>query len=151
MTDYGHDRANASGGTEGVAPMEDRVALAEIGFASFGGRLAAGRDALGDHLKAFERAEAKRAAPAGAPVCVRLDGKNFSGFTKPLARPYDGRMSLAMVETTRKLVEESGAVLGYTQSEVRPGAVPRQQERLLRAAFSVARQKGRPTTAAGRA
>ena len=117
MTDYGHDRANASGGTEGVAPMEDRVALAEIGFASFGGRLAAGRDALGDHLKAFERAEAKRAAPAGAPVCVRLDGKNFSGFTKPLARPYDGRMSLAMVETTRKLVEESGAVLGYTQSD----------------------------------
>ncbi len=73
--------------------------------------------AIGDRMKLYERAEAGRRLMPLLPVCVRIDGKNFSTFTRGLARPYDLRLSTLMVEVTTALVRETGALIGYTQSD----------------------------------
>ena len=71
---------------------------------------------LGDRMKMYESAETKKLMPL-LPVLARLDGKNFSTFTRGLKRPYDERLTKVMVEVTRHLVEVTGAKLGYTQSD----------------------------------
>lgn len=75
------------------------------------------KDTLGDKLKLQEQMEAGRKADAYLPLMARIDGKCFSKFTKGLARPYDERFIRLMVETTKHLVEESEALLGYCQSD----------------------------------
>lgn len=74
-------------------------------------------DALGDRMKEYERVEAGRRAPPGLPILARLDGKAFHTFTKGLERPFDVRLHDLMDATTRHLVKESGALIGYTQSD----------------------------------
>ena len=73
-------------------------------------------DNFGDRMKLYEKLESKRFMPL-LPVCVRLDGKCFGKFTRGLARPYDVRLSVLMQETTKYLVEETNACMGYTQSD----------------------------------
>lgn len=51
------------------------------------------------------------------PVIIRLDGNNFSKWTKNLEKPYDRNLTKLMVETTKFLVKETNAVVGYTQSD----------------------------------
>jgi tRNA(His) 5'-end guanylyltransferase len=75
------------------------------------------KDTLGDLLKEQEQAEAGRKANPYLPLMARIDGKCFSKFTKGLARPYDERFIRLMVETTKHLVEESEALMGYCQSD----------------------------------
>jgi tRNA(His) guanylyltransferase len=72
---------------------------------------------LGDRMKLYERAEAGRRFLPLLPICVRIDGKRFSTWTAGLARPYDQRLSDLMVDVTVRLVEETQALLGYTQSD----------------------------------
>jgi len=74
-------------------------------------------DALGDRMKLYESREHDRRVMQLLPVCVRLDGKRFSKWTEGLARPFDKRLSEVMVETTRRLVVETSACIGYTQSD----------------------------------
>ncbi|MBX2802475.1 MAG: tRNA(His) guanylyltransferase Thg1 family protein [Myxococcales bacterium] len=74
-------------------------------------------DALGDRMKEYEGREAQRRFLPQLPICVRIDGKRFSRWTKGLARPFDPRLSETMIATTERLVEETGAVVGYTQSD----------------------------------
>lgn len=74
-------------------------------------------DALGDRCKAAEDAETMRKALPSEIIMVRLDGHGFSKFTKGLARPYDERMSALMIDAVGYVVTETGAVLGYTQSD----------------------------------
>ena len=74
-------------------------------------------DELGDRMKAYELREAKRSFLPLLPICVRIDGKRFSRWTRGLARPYDSRLSEVMMDTTAWLVEETGACIGYTQSD----------------------------------
>ena len=74
-------------------------------------------DDFGDRMKMFEGRESQRRLMPLLPVMVRIDGKCFSKFTKGLKRPYDERMSQLMVETTKALVEETNALIGYTQSD----------------------------------
>ncbi len=74
-------------------------------------------DPLGDRMKEYEMAEAGRRALPGLPTLARLDGKAFHTFTKGLERPYDARLHALMDATTRHLVKESGALIGYTQSD----------------------------------
>ncbi len=62
-------------------------------------------------------AEAGRRALRGLPLIARLDGRAFHTFTRNLSRPYDQGMSFAMIETTRYLVQEMIALVGYTQSD----------------------------------
>lgn len=74
-------------------------------------------DAFGDRIKAFEQVSAKETLDEDLPLCVRIDGKAFHTFTKGLKRPYDERLSQAMIETMNFLVEKTDARLGYTQSD----------------------------------
>ena len=74
-------------------------------------------DALGDRMKAYEAQETARRFLPGLPIYARIDGRGFSKFTKGMQRPYDPRMSAAMVETTKVLVEETHATIGYVQSD----------------------------------
>ena len=71
---------------------------------------------LGDRMKLYEGLEGKRCMPL-LPICVRLDGKCFSQWTKGLTRPYDERMSTLMLLVTSTLVVDTNAVIGYTQSD----------------------------------
>lgn len=73
------------------------------------------KDSMGDRMKGYEMGEAGR--KLAYPVCVRLDGRNFSKLTRPFARPYDPRMSETMQELAVVLARESGATMAYTQSD----------------------------------
>lgn len=75
------------------------------------------RDALGDRMKGYERIETARALNISRPVVVRLDGRSFSRFTRGFERPFDSRMTFAMIDTAATLVEKTHAVVGYTQSD----------------------------------
>lgn len=75
------------------------------------------KDALGDRMKSYELAEGGRRFLPLAPVCIRLDGRGFSRWTKGLNRPYDERLSGIMIELTKILVAETNARVGYTQSD----------------------------------
>ena len=74
-------------------------------------------DALGDRMKDFESHETARRFLPGLPVYARIDGRGFSKFTKGMERPFDARMSAAMIQTTKDLVENTHARIGYTQSD----------------------------------
>lgn len=74
-------------------------------------------DELGDRVKGYESTAAKAALDDDSPICVRLDGKAFHTFTRGLKRPYDERLSKAMIATMNDLMERSEARLGYTQSD----------------------------------
>jgi len=74
-------------------------------------------DNFGDRMKMYEKAESGRRFMPLLPVYARLDGRSFSRFTKGFNRPYDKRMSEAMIDTTKYLVEETNALIGYSQSD----------------------------------
>lgn len=74
-------------------------------------------DPLGDEIKALEMAEAGRKMMPGLPVVARLDGRAFHTFTRGMDRPFDANMHKCMVETTKALVDEFHAGVGYTQSD----------------------------------
>lgn len=75
------------------------------------------KDSLGDRMKGYEGTEAKRRCDPLLPICIRIDGHNFSSWTKGLQRPFDARLSHIMQQTTLGLVQEFGACIGYTQSD----------------------------------
>lgn len=72
---------------------------------------------FGDRMKLYENIEARRRFVPLLPIIVRLDGKCFSSWTRGLKRPYDPRMIELMTLVTKKLVKETNAVIGYTQSD----------------------------------
>lgn len=74
-------------------------------------------DNFGDRMKMYEKAESGRRFMPLLPVYARLDGRSFSRFTKSFNRPYDERMTRAMIDTTKYLVDETDALIGYTQSD----------------------------------
>src|SRR4051794_20634453 len=75
------------------------------------------KDDFGDRMKAYEAAETERYFMPLLPIYARIDGRSLSGFTSGLDRPYDLRITRAMVETVKFLVEETHARIGYTQSD----------------------------------
>ncbi len=74
-------------------------------------------DSFGDRLKMYEKMETDNYFIPLLPVYARIDGRCFSKFTKGMNRPYDEKMSWMMQETTKYLVEQTGALAGYTQSD----------------------------------
>lgn len=74
-------------------------------------------DAFGDKVKEFEAISAKETLDETLPMCVRIDGKAFHTYTRGLERPYDKRLSDAMISTMNFLLEKTDARLGYTQSD----------------------------------
>lgn len=75
------------------------------------------KKSLAERMKLYESAETGRRTLPLLPVLARLDGRGFSKFTKGLQRPFDPRLSQLMIDTTRFLVEQSDARVGYTQSD----------------------------------
>jgi tRNA(His) 5'-end guanylyltransferase len=51
------------------------------------------------------------------PAFARIDGRAFHGFTRGMDRPFDAEFSSCMVGTTAALVHDTGACMGYTQSD----------------------------------
>lgn len=74
-------------------------------------------DDFGDRMKMYEGIEAKRKLNPYTPIIIRVDGKGFSKFTKGFVKPFDPRLSGAMNATCKTLVEETGAIIGYVQSD----------------------------------
>ena len=75
------------------------------------------KDDFGDRMQDYEAAETKRLFMPLLPIYARIDGRCFSRFTHGLDRPFDLRITHAMVRTTKFLVEETHARIGYTQSD----------------------------------
>jgi tRNA(His) guanylyltransferase len=75
------------------------------------------KDELGDRMKGYESAMAGARCMPMLPVLARIDGRAFSSFTRGMNRPFDERMSYVMIDTARRLVDETGALIGYTQSD----------------------------------
>ena len=71
-------------------------------------------DIFGDRMKSYE---CKQRFMPLLPIIARLDGKNFSRFTKGLNCPYDSRFVDVMIETAKYIVDESNALVAYTQSD----------------------------------
>jgi tRNA(His) guanylyltransferase len=74
-------------------------------------------DELGDRMKLYEGIEAGRRLMPLLPILARIDGRAFHAFTRGMDRPYDAVFSEAMIATTGHLVRETGACMGYTQSD----------------------------------
>lgn len=68
-------------------------------------------------MKMYENAEAGRRLMPLLPVLARIDGRAFHSFTRGMARPFDPMFTACMVDTTIALVRETGACMGYTQSD----------------------------------
>ena len=75
------------------------------------------KTSLGDRMKTYEKLETQQKFIPTLPIVVRIDGRAFSKFTKPFRRPYDEDLTKVMVETTKALVDQTNAVIGYTQSD----------------------------------
>lgn len=74
-------------------------------------------DELGDTMKEIERTWNLR-IPSRSFMVIRLDGRNFSGYTRRLNRPFDVRFAADMVAVTESLVNEiPGTIVAYTQSD----------------------------------
>lgn len=74
-------------------------------------------DDLGDRMKRYEAMEAGRRLMPLLPVLARIDGRAFHAFTRGMQRPFDAVFTSYMVDTTVELVRETGACMGYTQSD----------------------------------
>lgn len=51
------------------------------------------------------------------PTLARLDGRTFHSFCKHLDRPFDTEFCIIMQKVTDYLVEQTNALVGYTQSD----------------------------------
>lgn len=72
---------------------------------------------LGDWCKWLEKNFSPEIMIPTLPIILRLDGNNFHTWTKGLDRPFDKKLTELMAETTKFLVQETNAVVGYTQSD----------------------------------
>lgn len=75
------------------------------------------KDAMGDRLKQYEGAESDRRLMPRLPILARLDGRAFHSFCRGLKKPFDEAFHLLMVAVTTHLVDETVALVGYTQSD----------------------------------
>jgi len=75
------------------------------------------KDSLGDRMKQYESQVTTLKLNPNKPIVCRLDGNNFSKFTKGLNKPFDIRFSNLMYEITEFATKEVGADIGYCQSD----------------------------------
>ena len=73
-------------------------------------------DIFGDRMKDYEKRFTGKLM-SHLPICARLDGRTFNKFTRGLDRPFDEKFAHCMKETTKYLVQETCALMGYTQSD----------------------------------
>jgi len=75
------------------------------------------QDDFGDRMKAYEKTYTAASVPIDQILCIRIDGKGFSKFTKGFKKPFDDVLGGVMVNTMMNLVKETHASIGYTQSD----------------------------------
>lgn len=68
-------------------------------------------------MKAYEAVETSRVLERALPIYARIDGRSFSRFTRGMHRPFDERMTAAMVGTMKHIVSATHARIGYAQSD----------------------------------
>ncbi|KAI9100982.1 tRNAHis guanylyltransferase-domain-containing protein [Phlyctochytrium arcticum] len=71
---------------------------------------------IGAKLKQMENT-VDSSIPDTQPFVIRLDGVSFKNFTSGLVKPFDERLTEALVNTTKDLVTRFSPVLGYCQSD----------------------------------
>lgn len=72
---------------------------------------------LEERMKDYEEIF-RHSLPGRMPVILRLDGKNFSNYTKACQKPYDAKFSEVMAETASYLCQNiQGARLAYVGSD----------------------------------
>jgi tRNA(His) guanylyltransferase len=74
-------------------------------------------DSFGNRMKDYEKEYTSYYVPIYEILCVRLDGKGFSKFTKGFKKPFDNAITDVMIETTKLLVKETKAQIAFTQSD----------------------------------
>ncbi len=72
---------------------------------------------LGDKCKWLEKNFSPDIMVPTLPVIIRLDGVNFSKWTKGLAKPFDNDLTMLMGLLTKAVMRKTNAVIGYTQSD----------------------------------
>jgi tRNA(His) 5'-end guanylyltransferase len=84
------------------------------------------KDDFGDRIKEYEGkteevdnyfSGKKYVFRGNCPLVCRIDGKCFHSFTANLRKPFDEKLKKVMNSVTKLLVEETGAKIGYTQSD----------------------------------
>lgn len=65
-------------------------------------------------MKAYEN---KDRVDTSLPIIVRLDGKNFSSFTRELEKPFDNRLIEVFRLSSKELLEKVQGNLAYHQSD----------------------------------
>ena len=75
------------------------------------------KDSLGDRMKSYEELSTSRQLMPNCPVYARIDGRAFHTLCKGLKKPYSMAFIDTMKEVCKYLVDETGAVLGYVQSD----------------------------------
>ena len=75
------------------------------------------QDNLNERMKMYEDIETKRILIPNLPICIRIDGRGFSKYTKNMNHPFDKNFTDSMIETMKFLIEETDAIIGYTQSD----------------------------------
>lgn len=78
-------------------------------------------DILGDQIKELEGLETQRCPKDSQNyIIVRVDGKNFSNFTKKLKtkdNPFSFDFHTCMCDSVKKTISDFNCVIGYTQSD----------------------------------
>ena len=74
-------------------------------------------DSLGDRMKSYEGLSTSRQLMPNCPVYARIDGRAFHTLCKGLKKPYSEAFIQTMQEVCKYLVFETGAILGYVQSD----------------------------------
>lgn len=74
-------------------------------------------ETIGDWCKWLEKNFSPEQTIPLLPVIIRLDGVNFHSWAKHLNKPFDKNLIKLMKETTKFLVQETNAIIGYTQSD----------------------------------
>lgn len=75
------------------------------------------KDPLGDRMKGYEY-RTRTLLPRRTYTIMRLDGRNFSRFTRNMERPFDAGLAHFMNCTAEMLGKEvGGSVFTYTQSD----------------------------------
>ena len=74
------------------------------------------KNSLPNRMKAYEACYEVR-IPARTYTIIRLDGKNFSNFTKMFEKPFDDKLSNVMDVATIELCKYLNPKFAYTQSD----------------------------------
>ena len=74
-------------------------------------------DNFGNRMKEYEEKYTSSRILGNSFLCARLDGKNFSSYTRGFEKPFDFELTNVMIHVTEALVKETHASHGYTQSD----------------------------------